>query len=261
MMRFETFLLSALLLGSSSVLIVKADFGDYVDPTFDCPATTTCPQVCVANATVCPTELLCGQGETLCADGSCASNCTGNEVSPCEFKCAPVACHQVVDTLDECSQKYGAYIASEATCGETEVEENTSLWKFNEPGFVFFYTWFLTATFLLLSWCTFNQRLAPVEGSTKSLALNMTTTGEKNLAQGYQTGYQIHPVGSLVYFVTVSTLWIFQALLAWLVVQFYVQQEFITGMNVVFEDERQVLIAFEVTWGKSLTLFHMHSQC
>ena len=34
-------------------------FGDYVDPTFSCPATVTCHVVCVANATNCPMDASC----------------------------------------------------------------------------------------------------------------------------------------------------------------------------------------------------------
>ena len=34
-------------------------FGDYVDPTFSCPATVTCPNVCVASAECCPEDAIC----------------------------------------------------------------------------------------------------------------------------------------------------------------------------------------------------------
>jgi hypothetical protein len=35
------------------------EFGDYVDPTFSCPATVTCPDVCVASAEYCPEDAIC----------------------------------------------------------------------------------------------------------------------------------------------------------------------------------------------------------
>ena len=34
-------------------------FGDYVDPTFSCPATVTCPDVCVASVEYCPEDAIC----------------------------------------------------------------------------------------------------------------------------------------------------------------------------------------------------------
>jgi hypothetical protein len=34
-------------------------FGDYVDPTFTCPATVTCPDICVASAEDCPSDAVC----------------------------------------------------------------------------------------------------------------------------------------------------------------------------------------------------------
>jgi hypothetical protein len=244
----KKFLISALLLGSASV--VKADFDDFVDPTFDCPATTTCKQVCVANVTDCPAEMLCGANETICADGSCASTCTGNEESPCEFDCAPVACQKTDDFHDQCVEKYGPLVEAEGACGEIETAEETNLFDFNEAGFIVCYVWICAATFLLLAWCAFNQRMSPVEGSTQSLELSFTTSGEKNASKGYQTGYRLHPVGMFINFVTVATLLGIQALLAYLTIQYYVGQELILGMNLVFEDEVQVLIAFEITWGK-----------
>ena len=34
-------------------------FGDYFDPTFSCPATITCPDVCVASVEDCPVDAVC----------------------------------------------------------------------------------------------------------------------------------------------------------------------------------------------------------
>jgi hypothetical protein len=34
-------------------------FGDYVDTSFSCPATITCPDVCVASAEDCPADSVC----------------------------------------------------------------------------------------------------------------------------------------------------------------------------------------------------------
>ena len=106
-------------------LAVQADFGDYVDPTFNCPAMTTCRQVCVPTVSECPLEMQCADGEQLCLDGSCALQCTGNEVTPCEHDCAPVACAKVIDTIPNCGTKYGPLLDFEAECGELEVATET----------------------------------------------------------------------------------------------------------------------------------------
>ncbi len=34
-------------------------FGDYVDTSFSCPATITCPGICVASAEDCPADSVC----------------------------------------------------------------------------------------------------------------------------------------------------------------------------------------------------------
>jgi hypothetical protein len=34
-------------------------FGDYVDTTFSCPATITCPDICVASPEDCPADAVC----------------------------------------------------------------------------------------------------------------------------------------------------------------------------------------------------------
>lgn len=238
----------------NSKSVVQADYGDYVDPTFNCPAMSTCQQVCVARATDCPLTMLCSGNDTLCVDGSCAPRCTGNEISPCEFDCAPVACHKIIDNVDSCNILYGGYLEAEAACGEEETAVETSLWNYNEAGFICFYAWIGGATTLLLGWCAFNQRIAPVEGSTQPLELSFSKSAELS-SEGYQTGYRLHPVGMLVNFVTGVTLAGIQGLLAYLTVQYYIQQELFTGIDGIFDDEVQVLTVFEITWSKSFDTF------
>lgn len=243
---------STLLLLSPSA--IKADFGDYVDPTFNCPAMTTCRQVCVAEVSDCPSTMQCSDNLTLCADGVCAPFCTGEEVSPCAFNCAPVACPKVIDNMDNCSALYGPLLSAEAACGEEETAVEIKLWSFTEAGFVFLYVWISVATVLVLGWCAFNQRYAPVEGSTQSLELSFSNSGDKNASKGYQTGYKMHPVGLFVNVITMSTLLGIQGLLIYLTVQYYIQQELFTGVPGIFQDEVQVLVAFEITWRKSFTV-------
>ncbi len=250
MVVIHTVVLAAVLFLRSDSF-VNGDFGDYVDPTFNCPATTTCKQVCVVSVNDCPPSMQCSDNETLCEDGTCGPFCTGNEVSPCEFKCAPIACQKVIDTLDNCNELYGDLVAAEATCGAEETATETALWGFNEAGFLFIYIWISMSTLLLLAWCAYNQRIAPVEGSTQSLELNFSISAEKNVSQGYQTGYKIHPIGMFVNVIIFVTLFGIQGLLAFLTIQYYIQQELIIGLNGIFEDEAQVLIAFILTWSKS----------
>lgn len=63
-------------------------FGDYADNSFQCPATTTCPIVCVATAEDCPQDGLCpgthpdktfdaNHEYELCADGTCVDLTAG----------------------------------------------------------------------------------------------------------------------------------------------------------------------------------------
>jgi hypothetical protein len=65
-------------------------FGDYADHSFQCPATTTCPIVCVANVDDCPQDATCpgthpdkefdaNHEYELCADGTCADKTAGEE--------------------------------------------------------------------------------------------------------------------------------------------------------------------------------------
>jgi hypothetical protein len=135
--------------------LVRADFGDYVDPTFDCPATTTCQPICVAADKYCPTA--CDAGRTLCADGSCVvaakEQCAGDLESPCEFDCAKFACAKVVDTYDACRETYGPQYEAETACGEAETAETVQLFQFNETGFVVVYAWVSIVSVLIFAWC------------------------------------------------------------------------------------------------------------
>jgi hypothetical protein len=235
---------------------VHADFGDYVDPTFNCPATTTCRQVCVATVSECPFEMLCPSGEELCLDGTCAAQCTGNEVSPCEFKCAPVACVKVIDTLDNCFAKYGTLLDAAIECGGLEVAAETRLFAFTEAGFMLTYLWIAASIACILGWCAFNQRLSPVEGSTKSLELDFSNSGEKPASKGWQTGYRQNTVGDLIYLLTISTLAGMQILLGYFSLQYYRGQDMFLNLNLVFEDEIQSLTAFQAAWCKCLIIMH-----
>lgn len=133
-------------------VLVRADFGDYVDPTFNCPATTTCPTICVKAASDCPTR--CANGRTLCIDGNCEIECNNDALeSPCQFDCASFACAKVVDNYDACFVKFGTNYTDEAECGDTETEQQVKKFQFNETGFVVVYAWASIVTVLILAWC------------------------------------------------------------------------------------------------------------
>ena len=230
-----------------------ADFDDYVDPTFECPATTACKQVCVVTALDCPTEMLCDplKNETLCPDGTCSDSCEGHEESPCAYNCAPVACNKVVDAHDNCRELYGYLWDAEAYCGENELADEANLFTYTEPVFIFFYSWFGAIPLLLLFWCAFNQRLAPVPGSCKALDLDSDTSDKKENARvAWQTGYKYHPIGATMNVMTTLTILAIYTLMSWLVIQYYIQQEAITWSWVTgrFDDEAQVLLCFILVW-------------
>jgi hypothetical protein len=225
-------------LALATLAFVQADFGDFVDPTYECPASTTCVQVCVADVVDCPTEMLCGSNEIICADGSCAVECDQGLETPCDYECASVACNKVVDEYDACNEKYASYYDFEASCGEAE--SAAALFSWNEPAFVFLYCWISVVTVLILVWCFFNQKLVPVADSTMPL--------QDGDIPKTQTGYKIGIVGGTVYALAALTLLGFQILLATTTVLYYIEQEAITRWQPVFEDTEQALLAFEIVW-------------
>lgn len=118
--------------------VAKADFNDFVDPTYNCPARTTCPVICVSSVQNCPTK--CEFGEQVCADGSCAVVCDESLESACEEDCANVACPKVDDFYNICQEKFGSYYEAVERCIEDE-KADLHLLNFNETPYVFGYTW------------------------------------------------------------------------------------------------------------------------
>jgi cation-transporting ATPase 13A3/4/5 len=155
-----------LLFSSGVVHLARADFGDYADYTFECPSKTTCPLICVANFTDCPTA--CDTNDQLCADGTCIPNdqtCSPDIVDPCA--CTDwVACAKVIDFWPSCNDTYGDYYDNATACAPSTEEE---LLTFREPSFIFFYSWITGISAVIVTWCFFNQVLFPVKGSTRSL--------------------------------------------------------------------------------------------
>jgi hypothetical protein len=230
-------------------VLVQAYFGDYVDPSYNCPAQTTCPQICVAAVEECPTACE-DAGLTLCADGSCQAECGDDLKSPCEFACASVACAKQVTAYNTCNDEYGPLYEAETACGAVETAEEVKLFKYIEAGFVVVYAWVTIVSVLILAWCLykyvpkmcavrtsktivilshnrttprntppvflfFSQKIAPVSGSARWM--NMEDKNENT--EGLQIGYKTHPVGMVLHGLTLITLAGWIALLAWLTIQ------------------------------------------
>lgn len=239
---FRKICISILLLFHLHFYSTNATFGDYEDLSFQCPALTTCPIVCVADANDCPWSLTCQDGGNLCSDGSCSENCDASVASPCLASCAPVACAKNVEYYDQCLSSYQELYDYADQCAKEE--QTTRRLTFTESAFVFCYSWMTLITLLIVGWCSYNQRWAPVHGSTKQLLY----PEESSIGIWFQTAYREEIFGTFIYISTMLTIFGLQALLAVLTVLYYVQQGAITRWQPVFEDEKQVLLAFEITW-------------
>ena len=162
--------------GGGGIRRVSAGFGDYADLSFECPAKTTCDQVCVAKKEDCPIEMQCNEPEMLCKDGSCAIFCEHDNIeyedllvdedtgvavgaNPCELNgCAPVACAKIVTTLDECLTKYASYYEYAKTCNsnstdviDEDAEEASFGWS--HPAYFAVYIWLGTVSAGIILWC------------------------------------------------------------------------------------------------------------
>jgi len=209
--------------------------GDYAEVPDTCPAMTTCPIVCVASIEDCPTS--CEEGKVLCNDGRCEFSCTGDEETACVDRCESmtITCPKVVDFYDACQEKYAAYYDAESECIDSQTEMIPQV-SFTGPWFLVCYFWISGVTALVMLWCFFNQKLSPVQDST----LPMSELGWS------QTGYKRHLLGMIIHGLVMLTLFGVQFLLLILVILYYMQQGVIlSNFEPVFQDEVQVLIAFE----------------
>ena len=226
---------------------VSANFGDYVDPTFQCPVRTTCPQVCVASVNDCPSDLTCPDNEQLCVDGSCATLCNSTDLqkNPCEYDCAPIACARIViDSYDSCIERFQSEYNTADEC-QRQVETASAPNEFREGAVIFFYVWVSVVTVAIGVWCAYNHRWSYVPESMQSLSDDDdATTGE------WQTGYKTGLIGNTIHLFIILTLCGFQIILAACSILYYVHQggEERNELNRIFDNETQVLRAFEVTW-------------
>ena len=216
------------------------DWGDYVDPTFNCPAETTCQVICVDGENLCTTACP-NAGNSLCADGSCAETCENGLASPCTAECAPVACAKVIDFLNNCEELYGPYYKKSAECSSEEEQVSTKMFSFKEPGFLFFYCWMGAIYGSIFLWCLFNQKLRPVPSKDLIPVAGASVTWK-------QTAYKLNIVGGFLYASVVATCILLEGLLLFLVISFYAQQGAINAWEPLFEDKEQSLLAFIIAW-------------
>lgn len=261
---------SLLLLLLLACATIEADWGDYADHSFQCPALTTCAAVCVSDISECPYNLTCHEDPALqlCDNGrECVHNledCPEDD-NPCAANpCGnSVACKRVNMYEDECAQFQEFYQAM-FDCDYVEVRaprnkgaaHNGETISWTTSGHVFFYTWICVVTVILLSWCAYNQRFCPV-GQTVPLH-DFTTGGRRRSSYSSlegsndpvlwtQTGYKTTKVGTFIYVLVLITLVGFHALLA-AVTAFYYAQQRGYGPAHPYKNDIQVLYAFELTW-------------
>ena len=128
---------------------------DFVDLSFECPAKAICPQLCVATTEDCPSQMQCGNNQTLCADGSCHSVCGPNLVSPCSYECAPVACPLVIQPYEDCKLLFASLYEHANTCHTSGPTLMESKYSWGDPAFLAIYVWVGGVTVAILGWCSY----------------------------------------------------------------------------------------------------------
>jgi hypothetical protein len=210
----------------------------------ECPATTTCPIACAANVTDCPTQ--CAPGLTLCHTGNCEVDCTvHNEMysNPCECGDLPVACPKVVDLYPVCKDRFQSYYDANAACMEAQVEAVTKV-SFWGPWFLAFYIGFIIIFLLVTLWCWLNEVVFSVPSSTQAFVVTNGASKETWTQTGYRTSW----IGTIIYILVELSFIVIQVLLLATTIFYYMQQGAITRFPLVFEDEIQVLLAFQLVW-------------
>jgi hypothetical protein len=216
------------------LMVVQADFGATVGPIDSCPVYGTCPTICVQDLSECPTQ--CDPGLTLCPDGRCLPTCDSYPSShhdPCHDKCSTlnIVCPKVDDYLDSCYEQFQAFYDSHSAC--LEKERNSQPRPFHHKVFTIVTgVWIGSVTLLVFTYTAIHRPSSPM-----SLDENLQVIGYKECW-----------LGTLLYAAVLVTIWGFQVILAALVILYYVNQGAITVIEAIWEDERQILVTFEVVW-------------
>jgi len=101
-------------------------------------------------------------------DTAAGENCDSEVTSPCECEKTLFACAKQVDLKPACEERFVSEYDAYEVCME---EQSAALPKVNFAGplFITFYASIPILTILMLLWCAWNQKVAPVSGSTCSL--------------------------------------------------------------------------------------------
>lgn len=245
-----------ILLLLNNILSVEGNFGDYADPTFECPAYTTCPIVCVTNSSLCPVNMKCSSGRTLCMDGTCAANeaSCSSDINSFAFACIepypPITCAKINDSLSSCLKIYEDAYEYQNQFSLDYVAATTTMLSFKEPVFILCYTWVSFIIVIIILWCTYNQIWSVIPGSTRPLLEVGPTEYDDagDMVSWTQTGYKRGVIGTLIYALVIITLLGFQVLLLLISLSYYHLQGDITISGPVIEDEEQILLCFMIVW-------------
>lgn len=106
-------------------------------------------------------------------DTAAGENCDPEVTSPCECETLPYACAKQVDLKPVCEERFVSEYDAYDICME---EQSAALPKVNFTGplFITFYASIPLLTILMLLWCVWNQKVAPISGSTCSLERDET---------------------------------------------------------------------------------------
>ena len=216
------------------------EYGDFVDPTFNCPATTTCPLICVNSADDCPSDANCAQANPdsdhefeLCQDGTCADislneSCDPNLESPCECAELTFTCAKQVDFYDSCHGRWHDYYVANNECIQSQ-QENLYELQFRPVTSKLLYIPIIFVTAFMFIWCAYNQRINPIEKSSDVLESN-DESEENNEEQWIQTGYRKNVFGLTLYGLVILLHLEFQVLLLYFSIE-YCESYFIFILN------------------------------
>jgi Cation transporter/ATPase, N-terminus len=233
--------------------------GDFSEDPGECPATTTCAVVCVAQAQDCPVVPNCTDiGYELCAETQmCSANCrtVANvtlDTTLCPCHALPLACPRQVDVYPNCRVRFATYYTANTACLEAQaLTELPNKLSFGGPWFVVCYAYYSALAVAVVVWCCANQVLFPVPTSTVPMAAAAATSATPSTTrkEWTQTGYKIELVGSILDAMVELSFLLIQFLLLLTTLFYYTQQGHITRWgDPVFEDEGQVLTAFIMVW-------------
>ena len=101
-------------------------------------------------------------------DTAAGETCDPEVTSPCECEKTLFACAKQVDRKPVCEVRFVSEYDAYEACME---EQSAALPKVNFTGplFITFYASIPILTVLMLLWCVWNQKVAPISGSTCSL--------------------------------------------------------------------------------------------